>query len=242
MELRGYLRILSKRAWIILLVAAITAMSAFVFSQIQTPVYRSSIMLNVIPARLDWGLQQTIQGLMRNFAGRIRSRQTASQVIDRLQLDITPTELSSKITVSPVESDFLIRIDADDYDPVIAGRIAQSTAEVFVEEINVWVLQQDQRDRVEVSIRDYAEVGVLHRPKWKVNVLAGSLFGALIGFAIVFLLEWLEADVMRTTEDVERHTGVAVLGLIPALGGSAGRSQAAWRRTLAGRRQAFTSD
>jgi len=42
--LRDYLNVLVKRGWIILLVAVITASSAFVFSKLQTVVHRSTIM------------------------------------------------------------------------------------------------------------------------------------------------------------------------------------------------------
>ncbi|MBC7262286.1 MAG: lipopolysaccharide biosynthesis protein, partial [Chloroflexi bacterium] len=55
MELKDYLNALLKRSWIILLVAIITASSAFVFSKMQTVIYRSSIQLNVWPGRPDWG-------------------------------------------------------------------------------------------------------------------------------------------------------------------------------------------
>jgi capsular polysaccharide biosynthesis protein len=214
-QLKDYLRIITKRGWIILLVAVITTASALVFSRIQTPVYRSTIYLNVWPARLDWGLQQTIKGLMRNYTGTIASRDTAMKVIDRLQLDITPDELREKLTVTSIESDFLMQIDADDYDPLIARDIAQTTAEVFVERISVYMLDQDKAERVEVSIRDYALPGALHKPKWKINALAGAIFGIIIGGLVVFILEWLQADTLRTSEDVEARIGVAVLGIIP---------------------------
>lgn len=217
MQLRDYLRIIAKRGWIIALLAVITTASALVFSYIQTPVYRSTIYLNVWPARLDWGLQQVITNLMRNYAGQITSRQTATEVINRLQLDITPDDLRAKLTVDPIEEDSLIQIDADDYDPLIARDIAQTTAEVFVENIKVYMLEQDQRDRVEVSVRDYALPGVLHKPKWKINALAGAIFGILIGGLLVYILEWLEADIIRTSEDLERRLGVAVLGVIPEI-------------------------
>ncbi len=217
MQLRDYLRIFAKRGWIVALTTVIVAVSALIFSRLQTPVYRSTILLNVWSARLDWGLQQTIKGLMRNYALNIKSRSAAKQVVDRLQLDITPEELQNKLTVSPIESDFLIQIDADDYDPIIARDIAQTAAEVFVESIKVYMLEQDKRDRVEVAILDYAEVGKLHKPKWKVNTLAGAIFGLLIGVLMVLGIEWAEADIIRSSEDVERHMGVAVLGTIPIL-------------------------
>ena len=217
MQLREYLDVLWKRGWIIILVALITAAGAFVFSKVQTPVYRASIRLNVIPARLDWGLQQVIKSMMRNYSGQIQSRKNLLEVINRTQLDVTPEQLAANIRVSPVEADLLIQIDADDYDPILAQQIAQTAAEVFVEKINVYMLEQDKRDRVEISIRDDAQIGELHHPKWKINTAAGIVFGALIGAIVVFVLEWLESDTIRTSEDIERHIGIAVMGIIPAI-------------------------
>jgi len=227
-QLRQYIRILTRRGWIIIVAVFVTTVTALVFSLVQAPVYRSTIFLNVWPARLDWGLQQTIKGLMRNYALTIGSRQTATEVVNRLQLDITPDQMREKLTVDPIEEDFLIRIDADDYDPFIARDIAQTAAEVFVERIDVHMLDQDKRERLDINIRDYALPGTLHRPKPKINALAGLVFGGIIGGLIVFLLEWLEADIIRSPEDMERHTGVAVLATICT--GSARSSRSARRQ------------
>ncbi len=223
MQLRDYFRLLTKRGWLIILIMVLSAASALLFSRLQQPVYRSTVYLNVNPARLDWGLQQSIQNLLRNYAGIIASRDIATEVNDRLQLDITPDQLREKLTVSPIESDFLLEIDADDYDPLIARDIAQTTAEVFVERIQVTMLDQDKSDRVNVSIRDYALPGVLHKPKWKINTLAGALFGLIAGVLVVYLLEWLETDVIRSAQDIERQTHLAVLGVIPNLTSSQGK-------------------
>ncbi len=223
MELKDYIQIIVKRGWIIVLATVITVAAAFVASRVQTPVYRATIYLNVFPGRLDWGLQQTIKGVMRNFAGTITSRTTAMEVLNRLNLDLTPEELADKITVRPIESDLLIQIDADDYDPLIARDIAQVTAEVFVEQAKILMQDQDRADRVEVSIRDYALPGGLHRPNWKINVLAGGVFGVLIGVVVIFVLSYLEADIIRTSRELEVYTGLAVLGLIPAVESGAGK-------------------
>ena len=120
----------------------------------------------------------------------------------------------------------LIQIDADDYDPLIARDVAQTTAEVFVEDTKVLMQDQDAADRVEVSIRDYALPGQLHKPKWKVNVLAGAVLGALVGVVIVFVLRFLEADIIHNARELEEYTGVAVLGLVPASGTASGET---WR-------------
>jgi len=223
-QLQDYILIFRKRFWIIVLVAAIAAGSALVLSKLQTPEYRSTVILDVWPARLDWGLQQVIKGLMRNWAGQITSRTLATEVINRTQIDITADELIGKLTVSPVEADLIIRIDADDYDPFIARDIAQTTAEIFVEDMTAYMNDQDKQDRVTVTLRDYALPGRLHKPKTKINLLAGGMFGVLAGIVIIFGLEWIESDILRTAEDVERHAGVAVLGVIPTVTSSPARS------------------
>ncbi len=225
MELKEYFRILGKRGWIIILCMVIVAASAFVFSRIQRPVYRSTVYLNVVPARLDYGLQQVVRGVMRNYAGTISSRPNAQEVIDRLQLDITPEQFLSKITVSPNEADLVLQINADDYDPLIARDIAQTSAEVFTEQIDKYMLDQDKQDRVSVTIRDYALPGTLHKPKWKINVVAGAGFGVIIGVAIVFILEWLASEIIRRPEDIERQMDLAVLGVIPQQGRPAARGE-----------------
>ena len=48
--------------------------------------------------------------------------------------------------------------------PLIARDIAQTTAEVFVEDIDVYMFEQDKPDRVQVSIRDYALPGSYTSP------------------------------------------------------------------------------
>ncbi len=209
------LRILVKRGWVLLFAIAVTMASTLAFSLVQTPVYRSTVYLNVWPARLDLSLQQTIRGLMRNYAGSITSREVAMQVVNDLKLDITPEQFREKLTVNPSESDFLIQIDADDYDPLLARDIAQRTAEVFVADIRIYMLDQDQRDRVQVTIIDDALPGRLHRPKWQINMLAGGLFGLLLGALIIGLAEALAANTITTARDIQRSIDLPILGVVP---------------------------
>jgi len=162
---------------------------------------------------------------MRKYVGTLFSRPNAQEVIDRLQLDITPEQFLSKITVSPNEADLVLQINADDFDPLIARDIAQTSAEVFTEQIDKYMLDQDKQDRVSVTIRDYALPGTLHKPKWKINVVAGAGFGVIIGVAIVFILEWLASEIIRRPEDIERQMDLAVLGVIPQQGRPAARGE-----------------
>jgi len=222
MELLDYLRILRRRGWIIVLLAVIAAASAYGFSKTMTPIYRAEIKLNVMPARADWGLSNTAKDLLRNYGVNIHSHKTAQKVIDRAQLDMTTYDLLAKMNVNPETSDFTILIAAKDPNPNVAIQIVQTAAEVFVEDRLAWNAKQDKRDRIDVSIVDDARDAPLYSPKTKINTLAGGIAGALLGGIIVFFLEWLDSNVVHTSQDVERTLGVPVLGTVPVTSDGSG--------------------
>ncbi len=219
MELTDYFRIFRKRGWIVVLVALVAAASAFGFSKMQTPVYSASVKLSVNPARADWGLGNITKDLLRNFAENIHTHTMAQEVIDRAQLDMDTTTLLGKLFVSPAADTFTLQIETRDTDPQVAMTIAQTMAEVFVEDRDAWNQRQDQRDRIEVSILDNVwNLGYQqYSPNTRINTAAGGLFGLLVGLLVLFFLEWLEQDVIRSVVDVERAIDVTVLGSIPPL-------------------------
>lgn len=222
MELMQYLRVLLRKWWVIALACVITVTSAVVFSEIRPPIYRSSAVLQVIPARYDYGLTLAAEQLLRQFANQIHTTSTAQQVIDELQLDITVDKLLAGVTVASIPEDFLIQIDADRPDPQEARDVASAFARDFVAFHAGEMLDIDREDRVQIRILEDAKYGWVHWPKTKTLALAGGVLGLLIGLLLAFGLEYLESDVLRSTEDVERHVGVAVLGSIPTIRGGDG--------------------
>jgi len=236
-ELKEYLTILRKRGWIIVLTALLTAIAGLAFSRFEEPMYRASIQVRVEPARIDWGNVNAVKTLLRSYQVLIYSAEIAQKVINRAQLDMTPEQLLSQMQVQPDESNFTIRIDVENRDPEVARVIAETTAQVFIENREQWNQKQRREDRVDVSIRDHVRHVPLIRPKPKMNALAGGVLGILLGVLIVLLLEWIEADILRTPEAVERTLGMATLGAIPSesghrqTGGSTRRAASPGRRT-----------
>jgi len=215
-EIQDYLRILWKRGWIIVLTAVIAAVSAYGFSKMQTPVYKGVSKLHFRPYRADWGLTNAAKEWLPLYRERIQSDQMLREVISRLRLDFDLDTLKGKIATSADQATFSIQIEARDHDPEIAKSIAETLAQVFKEDQDEFNQLQDKRDRLEVSILNDARY-CLFSPRKKINTLAGGIFGVMLGVVIVFFLEWLESDIVRTVEDVERHVGIAVLGSIPAM-------------------------
>jgi len=221
MEIYDYIRILRKRGWIIVVVALIAAASAYGFSKMQTPIYSANVKLSVVPARAtDWGSSNSLKDLLRNYAETIHTHSMASEVIDREQLDTDTGTLLGKLFVSPDSSTFTLQIEARDRDPKVAMDIVNRMALVFIENREQWNQQQDKRDRIDVNMLDsvYNLGYEQYSPKTRINTLAAGLFGLLVGALVIFFLEWLEMDVIRTTGDVEKTLNVAVLGNIPPTG------------------------
>jgi capsular polysaccharide biosynthesis protein len=234
MQLQQYVRVFWKRGWMIILLALIAAGSAYVFSKAQTPIYRSTVALSAEPSRpADWGQSQAIKNLLRLYVQRMQSPIMVQPVIDKLQLDVTPQKFASQLSFSADEATLTITIEARHPMPAVAAKMAQTLAETFVSLRNQENLQIDQRDRILVGLLYNATSPDIYSPKTLINVAAGAILGALIGVLIVLALEWLDSDIVRTAEDVERHIGVTVLGAIPTMGDNASEESARrrfWQR------------
>lgn len=214
MELRDYLAITRRRGWLIILLAVLTAVAAFGFSKIQTPVYESSLRMLVQPARTDFGQAQAAKQLLRGYVQWIASSYRAAKVIDELQLDMTPSQLLGDVKVASDDSSFVIQLNVENTDPDLANDIARTWGNTFIQ----WRIDdnatQRKEDRVNVEFIDDPQAG-LDRPNTKINAAAGAVFGALLGIIIVFALEWIESGVVRRSEDIERYLEIPVIGTIP---------------------------
>ena len=216
MEFREYWRIARQRGWIILLVAVVAAIAALGISLIIAETYQATIQLSINPARADWGLSQATKDLLRNYVLNIKSHRMTQEAVNRAQLDVSTYDFLANLDVSDDAANLSITIQAKSHDPEEARLMAQSLADVFVEERRQWNAEQDKRDRIYVEKVDDIRDVPLASPKIKFNALAGAIFGAIAGGVIIFFLEWLQSDILQTPSDVEKALGVTVLAAIPA--------------------------
>src|SRR5574342_236160 len=170
MPLQQYARVLWKRGWIVILLAALTTLSAIVFSKLQTPIYRSSVSLSVYPARpSDYGQTLAIKNLLRLYVRQLQSP------------FVTQQNFLTYVNFNADEADLVITIEARHPLPANAAKIAQTLTEIFVSFHNQEDLQIDQRDRIIVNLLNNATSPELFSPKTSINAVAGALLGVLIG-------------------------------------------------------------
>ncbi len=68
-----------------------------------------------------------------------------------------------------------------------------------------------------MSVVDRASVpSAPFKPNLKLNLLIATVFGLALGVALALLFEYLD-DTLKNSEEVERHLGLVVLGMIPKL-------------------------
>jgi capsular polysaccharide biosynthesis protein len=195
-------------------VAVFAAASAFVFSKVQAPVYRSSIQVSIQLARPDFSLTQSAKQLLRSYATVMWSEQRAQQVIDALSLMRGANELKNDVKIVSDDALMVIKIDVDDYDGEEANNIANTWAQLMIDWRNEQNARQNKEDRVYAEVIDPASYQLL-RPKTSVNVAAGGILGLVLGGVVVFALEWLDAGVVRLPKEFEQETGLTIIGVIP---------------------------
>jgi capsular polysaccharide biosynthesis protein len=215
MSLSDLFGLLRRRGWIILLLAALAAGSAYVFSKAQTPIYQATAVVLIKPTRADFGLAQTAKGLLRSYVAWLRTNDNAGRVINELKLDRAPEDLLGNVSIDPDESQFTIQVDARHEDGDEARRIARKWAELLVDWRNSENAKGRREDQVQAEIVDWRPY-TQYRPQTSLNVLAGAILGALLGGVIIFVLETLESNIIRSRQDLERTLGLTVIGAIPA--------------------------
>jgi capsular polysaccharide biosynthesis protein len=213
-KIQEYLHVLRRRGWIILLSAVITAVSALVFGTLQTPVYRSSIVVSIQLARPDLSLTQSAKQLLRSYANVMLSEKRATAVIQTLGLYMDPRDLKGNVKIVADDSIMAIKIDVDDANGEVANQIANTWAQLLVQWRDEQNARQDKEDRVFAEIIDLASYRLL-RPKMPINVAAGGILGLVFGTLVVLVLEWLQAGVLRDPGTVEAETGLTLIGVIP---------------------------
>lgn len=222
MQPRDYLPILRKRWPLIFGIVAVAVVASYLFTRLQTPIYRATAFLTVAPSRSDYGQTLVIENTLRQYARQLQTDRMAELVNDRLKLDLALDRLRAKVRVSAVSEDLLLQLEVDDSDPNKARDIAFVWADEFAKFHQQKMAAVDPRDRIEVDLLDKPAPAVLNWPKRTQIVMAAAILGLLAGIVVAFLLEFLDTT-LKSPDDVDRFVGAPVLAAIPSAATVVGR-------------------
>lgn len=214
MVVREYIQVVLRRWWLIGLIALIAAAAAYGVSKLQTPLFRARATYDVITSRWDQGLINQLPNVMNNWSGQLTDERL-QQISDDLQLDRSPDYLRKYIAIQPQPANLLLIVDVEYPDAQTSITIADAIGETLKREIADLNNLRLSTDAINIRVQQPAKYLELASPKTKINVLAGGMLGLVIGILVAFGLEYLD-DTLKTSADIERWTGLATLGAIPA--------------------------
>ncbi len=210
------LKTLWKRKFSIVLVALVFAIAAFGYSAfLAKKEYQSTSRIYVVSRQnqdnnaLTNSDLQAGSYLVKDYREIILSQNVLMQAIEELKLDMTPAELSKKISVSVPTDTRILSITAKDGDPKEAARIANGLRNVAAEKIISVTKVSD------VTTLDEAEVPQTpSSPNIRRNVLLGFIAGAGLMVVLMVVVEVLD-DRVKRPEDIEELMGLTLLGIVP---------------------------
>jgi capsular polysaccharide biosynthesis protein len=192
---------LKKRVWIILIITALSTIAGIFYSamNVPTPLYQTSSRI-ILGEKSDMNTLQVI----------IRDKTVLEKVINQLDLARSPESLANQINVQRVDESQIVSISVVDTDPNLAAEIANTTAEVFKEEIPKII------DFNDVSILSTAEMNpfpINGGANGSRTIMIALIFGLVAGIGFAFFLDSLD-ETIKSVKDVEAYLDLPVLGKI----------------------------
>lgn len=219
LDLKELIYIIQGRLWFIVLVTILAVGAGAVINFfVLEPVYKASTTIMVAkPSDYADDNQLQIQDLnlnerlARTYGEIVKSRGVSEDVISQLKLSLTPEQLKDKTSVDLVEDTEFITISVTDINPEQAATIANKVAEIF----KVRVIDMMKVDNIQV-LDDAVVPKSPIKPRPTLNMAIAGVLGMMVSIFVVFLLEYLD-NTIKTPEDIEKHLGLSVIGVIPMM-------------------------
>ncbi len=211
---------IKKRIWLIILIFLFFIIAAGIVSYfVLQPEYETFTTL-MIGKPKDYKGENSIeyndlilnQRLVSTYGEIVKMRVVADKVIENLNLPISYGQFGSKVSVNLVKDTEIIKLKVVDGDPELASKIANETAKVFMNSVKEIMLVENVQviDKAQTPFKPIS-------PRPMLNMAIAGVLGLMLGVFLTFLLEFLD-NTIKTSSDIEKHLGLAVIGTIPLFG------------------------
>ncbi len=136
-DLKRYIDLLWRRAWIIALAAVLAGAAAFVYSRyFIIPIYEANTTLLINEAAASQGTDYnsvlTSERLARTYTEMLTQRPVLEETIAQLEMNMIPEDLQKVISVQLLRDTQLIQVSVSDQNPLNAATIANTLVTVFI--------------------------------------------------------------------------------------------------------------
>lgn len=220
MEIKRYIQLIIKWFWFIILIPVLVGgIAGYLNFYVYEPVYQAETTL-LITGLSSSGEENTStlslediaagQVLIYEYSAIISSNRVTSAVLSKLNdPDITQDDLRNMMSISAVNDTRIIAITVTHNDPVKAAQIA----DVLAEEFSQVVVGLYRIENIDIIDRAQVPINPVGPAKMRNTVLAAFAAG-MFAVGLVVLLDFLNTKI-KTSEDVENHLGLSVIGSIP---------------------------
>jgi capsular polysaccharide biosynthesis protein len=220
MEIKRYIQLIIKWFWFIILIPVLVGgIAGYLNFYVYEPVYQAETTL-LITGLSSSGEEDTStlrlediaagQVLIYEYSAIISSNRVTSAVLSKLNdPDITQDDLRNMMSISAVNDTRIIAITVTHNDPVKAAQIA----DVLAEEFSQVVVGLYRIENIDIIDRAQVPINPVGPAKMRNTVLAAFAAG-MFAVGLVVLLDFLNTKI-KTSEDVENHLGLSVIGSIP---------------------------
>ncbi|WP_042149822.1 YveK family protein [Paucisalibacillus sp. EB02] len=215
---------LKKRLLLILsLTVGLVMIAAFVSYYVMTPTYQSTSQFIVIQQQNDnmpinISEVETQLEFINTYKEILKSPSILEQVIEDMQLTITPEKLGKQVQVSSGENSQVITVSTTGSSPEFAAELANLVVEKFQSTIisimkveNIYILSKANPSLAKDPIQ----------PRPLINMIVAGFIGIASGIGLALLIEFLNTKV-KTENDIE-ELGITVLGTVALYGKKAGK-------------------
>ncbi|WP_377864776.1 YveK family protein [Bacillus sp. R86525] len=198
-NLKNIFTIIRKRIWILLLFTTFTTLGGAIYSiYVKTPLYASSARV-IVQANAE---------TMNTLKAMVNEPVVLEKVAAELNINRSVGALSGQISTESVQGSQIIRINVVDTDPLLAHKIANTTATVYKKEVanilnfnNVSILPEDpvQKHSMPINVNHTKTIAI------------AFLVGMVLSIGFIFLLDSLD-ETIKTERRIEQLLDIPVLG------------------------------
>ena len=216
LSLQEIAKILRKRIWLLIILTVMgIVISAGICFYALTPIYQAQTQIlvnqnNSSGEVYSWQTTETDLRLINTYNVIITSPVILTPVIDALNLNLTPAQLTKQISIFNESDSKVVNIRVENPNPSKAVDISNKVAEVFKEQIP----QLMRVDNISIlSVAKLSENPTPIKPNKMLNIAIGGLIGLMLGIGLSFLLEFLDMTI-KSERDVEDYLELPVIGMV----------------------------
>lgn len=210
MNLGGYLAILRRWWWTLLMATWIAGIAGYLIASGITPSYESRARILVGPVAADIDTQRAAVSLIPTFAELATSDPLLAQVNADLDLGITLAEMREHVSASANQTTRVLTIRVESDDPGIAASVANAIGDRLDDLVPAGInLPEGELTTIEPAEVPTEPIA----PEISLLVALAAIAGLVGALLLVLLVEYF-SDVVRDRSDIAAVTDAPMLGQV----------------------------